>query len=212
MGTLSFVSIGADSTAFNLDTINGGSAPDDWAVYSTTTTPDQRRSGGGSLIGCTFYGGATFSSATDARTVSWTNGTPTASGSSSQCLFNSNFSAGQGITLTFPADTTVRTVWIVCGPYNTAPDTCQAVLSDGSAATISSTMTGAGGSFNPWLIKISYSANSPGQTLTVNLFTQAGAPQTVTLQAAAVAATGGGGGPTFPPPFRPNPMIPIMVQ
>lgn len=187
MGTLSFLSIGADATNYNLDTINGGSAPDDWALYTNSLTPAQRRNGGGSTIGCTFYGGNTFSNTNETRTPSWTNGTPTASGSSNACLFNSNFSANQGIVFTFPASTSVRTAWLLVGPYNTSTDTCQAILSDGSATTISSNMTGAGSTFNPWLVKISYSANSASQTLTVNLFTGATSPQTVTVQAVAVA-------------------------
>ncbi len=193
MGTLTLVSAVADATSYNLDAINGGAAPDDWALYTTTLTPAQQRNGGGSTIGAVFFGSNTFSSLTETRTPSWTNGTPTASGSSNANVFNSNFAAGSGFSITLPADTNVRTAWFLLGPYNTSPDTITASLSDSSATAISNTtaLTGATGSFNPFLVKISYSANSPGQTLTVNFFAGAASPQTVVLQAVAVAKTGG---------------------
>lgn len=196
MGTLTLVQAVADATTYNLETINGGSAPADWALFTNSiTAPAQRRSGGGSLIAGAFFGASTQSNTTEPRTVSWTNGTPTASGSSTACVFNSSFAAGNGFQITLPADTTPRRAWFLVGPYNTSPDTITATLSDSSATAINyTTLTGATGSFNPFLVIIDYAANAASQTLVVRFFAGASSPQTVTLQAVAVATTGGGGG------------------
>lgn len=194
MGTLTLVSAVADATSYNLDTINGGAAPDDWALYATSLTPTQRRNGGGSTISAAFYGTNTFSTNTETRTPTWTNGTPTASGSSNANVFNSTFATGDGFTITLPADTSVRTAWLLIGPYSTAPDTIHVTLSDGSATAITDTtsLTGATGGFNPFLVKISYSANSAGQSCVIDLYAGAASPQTVVLQAVAVAVTATG--------------------
>jgi hypothetical protein len=202
MGTLTLISAVADATSYNLDTINSGSAPDDWALYTNSLTPAQRRNGGGSTITATFFGTSTLSNTTETRTPSWTNGTPTTSGSSNADVFNSTFAAGDGFTITLPADTQVRTAWFLVGPFNTSPDTMVFTLSDGSATAITDTtsLTGATGSFNPFLVKVSYSANSASQTLACNFYAGTVTPQTVTLQAVAVAVTGGA--PSVGPGFR----------
>lgn len=192
MGTLTLTQAVADAANYNLDTINGGGAPDDWALYTNSWTPAQRRNGGGSTIGCAFFGASgAQSSATEPRTVSWSNGTPTGSGSSTACNFCSAFDSGNGFTITVPAGTSPRRLWVLCDPFNTSPDTITASLSDGSATAINDTtsMTGASGSFNPFLVIIDYAANSNGQTLTVNFFAGLVSAQTVTLQGVAVAVT-----------------------
>jgi hypothetical protein len=196
MGSLTLVSWAQSTTTVALDTVNSGSAPDDWAEYTTSLTPTNRRSGGGSTITAALYLGAgALSNVTDARSVSWTNGTPTASGTNATTVFNSNFAANNGITFTLPADTSTRTVWLYIGPYNTSQMSITASLSDSSATAINDTTTlkGTTSSLNPGVLILTYAANSASQTLTVNIFTQATAPQTVVLGAVAVAVTGGGG-------------------
>jgi hypothetical protein len=199
MGTLSIVSITASSAAVNLDTVNSGGAPDDWAEWGITAnlTPDNRRNGGGSTISVALSGGGSTSNNTgDARTVSWTNGTPTASSSNTDCIFNSSFTRSLGLSFSLPADTNVRTAWFYVGAYNnTCTYVINASLSDSSASSVSDTthFLGSTTAFNPYVIIFQYSANSPGQTLTVTLTNPAsGTPQTVTLQGVAVAKTGSG--------------------
>jgi hypothetical protein len=193
MGTLSLVSWTLSTAAVNLDTINAGGAPDDWAEYTTAYTPTNRKNGGGSTISATITAGGGPSSVTDSRTVSFTNGTPTASGSSALSVFNTTFAVNQGATYVLPADTNVRTAWLVIGPYTTSTCKIVATLSDGSATTITDTTTlvGPGSSFNPGVLILSYSANSAGQTLTITITNQAASPQTHTLQGIAVAKAGG---------------------
>jgi hypothetical protein len=191
MGSLTLVQALADATTpLNLDTINAGAAPDDWALWTTDfLTPAQRKSGGGSTISAAFVGAATQSSTTDARTISWTNGMPTASGSSALCVFNSSFASGNGHAITLPATTTPRRAWILVSPYNTPVHNLNISLTDGSATPIATTITGVGGTFNPFTIIIDYQADTT-TTLVVSFSEQATAPQTVCLQAAAWAASG----------------------
>lgn len=186
MGSLAFNGVNLDSSNYNLDS-GLGATPVDWAVFGGgSTTPTQRLNGGGSTISASLIGGAP-SNVTEARTISWSNGTPTGSGSSTDDLFNSTFSSGNGIALTFPADTTARRAYILCAAYTTVTAQVDASLSDASATPISQTWSGPDGAFNYTLITIDYTANSSSQTLTVNLTTTGAA--TVTLQAAAHALT-----------------------
>lgn len=209
MGSLVLTSCLPDSSTVNLEAVKGGLPPDDWALYTNDIpTPNQRRNGGGATIVSAFYGAVTESSTTDARTITWTNGTPTASGSSTDCVFNTSFASGNGFSITVPADTTPRRLMVFCGPYNTSPDTITASLSDGSAAALNDTtsLTGASGSFNPFVVIIDYSADSAGQTMTVNFFAGLSGPQTVVLQGAAVFTT------TAPPTITDQPDSVTVLQ
>jgi hypothetical protein len=194
MGTLTLVQAVADATTpVALNTINAGSAPDDWALWDGSITPAQRKSGGGSTISSALFGGGVENTTVDARTITWTGGTPTASGSSADCIFNTSFSPGTGFTLTMPADTTLRRLWVLCGPYNTGAEVITASLSDSSATAINyTTFTGSGATFNPFLVIIDFAANGSA-TLTVTFKTGAASSDTITLQAAAVAVSSGGG-------------------
>lgn len=80
----------------------------DWIKWESTSSV-VRKSGGASLIGnYSVVGGATYAQYTnDPRTLTWTGGTPTASGSSTNGVFTSNSSGtGQGFQIVLPADTT----------------------------------------------------------------------------------------------------------
>jgi hypothetical protein len=192
MGTLSITSVAARSGTTNLDTINGGSEPDDWVSWTASTSfgaLTDHKLGGGSTISATYYGAATQSNVTSGDgSVQWTDGTTTTSATQTGDVFNSTATTGNGFTVTLPADTNVRTGWILAGPYNSSTDTVVLTLSDGSAGPITNTtsFTATGGTFNPLLLTFSYSANSASQTLTVSIYTQTNGPL-ITLQAAAVA-------------------------
>jgi hypothetical protein len=202
MGTLSLVSFTLSTVTVNLDTINSGGPPDDWSQFDSSFTATNKRSGGGATLTATITGGGGPNTVGDGRTVSWSNGTPTASGSSTTAVYNSSFASGAGVIYTFPASTSVRTAWLVVGPYNTSTCRVQASLSDGSATAINdtTTMVGPGGTTNPGVLIFSYSANSAGQTLTITITNQAASPQTHLLEAIAVAVSGGGGGSVIYPP------------
>jgi hypothetical protein len=210
VGSLTLVSTTARVATVNMDTINSGAAPDDWGIWDTgALPPDQRRNGGGATLSVlTLVGtGPAASSTSEPVGVSWTNGTPTASGSTVTDLFNSSFGAGEGFTGTLPADTNLRTAWFLVGPYNTTNGTMVFSLSDGSAATITNTtaLVATSGAFNPYLVTVTYQANSPSQTLSYT-FTSQGA-STVTLQAIAVAKTGAAGPAAYGAIPQPGPGI-----
>jgi hypothetical protein len=191
MGSLTLASVTARTVSINMDAINAGAAPDDWGVWNTGgLPPDQRRLGGGSTLSAvSLVAGGGPSTVNESIGTSWTNGTPTASGSSLGDFFNTSFSAGFGFSGTLPADTNLRTAWFLVGPYNTTNGTMVFSLSDGSATTVTDTtsLVATSGAFNPYLVIITYQANG---TATLNYqFTSNGA-STVTLQGIAVAKTG----------------------
>jgi hypothetical protein len=194
VGTLSFTSITDSNANVNLDAVNAGGEPDDWAVWTSTSsppTPTDWKLGGGQTISVALYQGngswTTTTGGTNTRNVTWTNGTNSASGGGISSAFNSNSTLNYGITLTFPADTNVRTCWIYADCYNVGTATVSASLSDSSASAISDTTDFAGvvANYNPYVIILSYSANSANQTLSVNLFKQTS--ELIPLHGAAVA-------------------------
>jgi len=156
----------------------------DWALWNagsgsnaTSKAPAQRKSGGGSLIGnltCSVAQLEAFTAALFA--ISWTGGTPTASGSNTNGEFNNLNSSG---TSTNGANCSWTFTGIGTGTYTcrvylgafASNVTIAASLSDGSAGPASNTsMTngqndGADTSFG--YLDITVSAGSAGQTLTV---------------------------------------------
>jgi hypothetical protein len=97
------------------------------------------------------------------RTVTWTDGTPTLSGTDDAYIW-SNAALGTGFSFTVPADTTPRTLSIFYGASN-ATATVSAHLSDGSASDYSNSNMGPGA----WLETLTYQAASDGQVLTVTV-------------------------------------------
>jgi hypothetical protein len=181
----------------------------DWIQFATNLTPN-RKSGGGSTISAptTIGSGVAISGySPDARSITWTGGTPVASATSGDGIFvpaSGSANVGDGLQFTLPADPTQRTVVVAWGMYagdtgaNIAAAKLVATLSDGSAASVTHTPTGvAAGVSADYLTTITYSANSAGQTLNIALSlttVNAGAGNycNITLQAAkyVVAATG----------------------
>lgn len=151
--------------------------PTDWALWYNTAngTPDIRRNGGGSIIpAVTLTNGGTFLNHTSyPRTITWTGGTPTGSGSSTRGVFinTANAAIGKGMQIVLPADTTMRTVKLYMSYYNVSTVTVTATLSDGSAAQVVNTsLLTAIGQVNDegsGVITLNYNAASAGQTLTL---------------------------------------------
>lgn len=120
-----------------------------------------------------------------AYSLSWTDGTPTASASSAQYVSVSSF-VGNGFRITVPADTNVRTLRLYVGA-SYSQGKLQAQLSDSSAPTYTDTSVSAPSGMKNFVYTISYKASSANQWLTVS-YTMAsgynGSSSTVNLQAA----------------------------
>jgi hypothetical protein len=100
----------------------------------------------------------------DPRRMSWSGGTPNATGSNNG---NGSFinGVGKGYSFTAPADTTLRTLVVHVGGYNSG-GTLTAQLSDGSAVNYTDVTNTVSGQYDR-NYTINYSAASAGQTLTV---------------------------------------------
>ena len=130
----------------------------------------------------------------DPRTLSWSDGTPTGTGSNRQGVYT--WGGGNGFQVTAPADLTVRTLTVYVGGAGSSAQ-LTATLSDGSApAYVSPVLSGPGQYDGTY--QVTYNAASAGQTLTVQ-WKQGSAGGNITLQAAALA-----GSPAVPPPGVPT--------
>jgi PEP-CTERM motif-containing protein len=163
----------------------------DWIHWGLTTTNDVNRkaTGGSQISNVALIGtGTTKARLTDSPSVySWTGGTPTATATNSPTgVYINNFSgAGRGFQFTAPADTTARTLEVFLGEFD-ASGTFEASLSDGSAATYTNILAGGANQTVQGMYTLNYSANSPGQTLTVKWTetSDLGQFDNVTIQAA----------------------------
>lgn len=117
----------------------------------------------------------------DPRSLSWTDGTPTASDpNNTNGLFTG--AVGSSFTFTAPADTTQRTLIIHVGGWASSGK-LTAHLSDGSDADFTDTTAPTGNQFDRNYTLV-YSAGSPGKTLTITWTLVSGA--NVTLNGAAL--------------------------
>ena len=127
--------------------------------------------------------GGVHSYGNDPRALSWSDGTPTATGSNSNGLYISG--AKNGFSFTAPADTTTRVLTVHVGGWNSS-GTLTAHLSDGSAADFVDSTTAASGQYDR-NYTLTYNAASAGQTLTISWVMAAGAGN-VTLNGAALSS------------------------
>lgn len=134
----------------------------DWLKFAAAGV--MTKNGGGSTIGSTVAGFDTTGDP-NARTIGWTNGTPTASGSDNNAHFD-----GATDVFTLPASTTVRKAVLYLGTSDFSAGvqqfTITVTLSDGSAGPYVFTTTGANAA---WNITLTYAAASAGQTLTASI-------------------------------------------
>ncbi|MDR3426923.1 Ig-like domain-containing protein [Silvimonas sp.] len=125
--------------------------------------------------------------ANDVRGLSWTDGTPTATGNNKNGLFLNN--AGNGYSFTAPAGLTPRTLTVHVGGYNTS-GSLVAHLSDGSAPDFVDTTPQVAGQYDR-NYTLTYTAASEGQTLTV-YWEALGGSGNVALSGAALSAQSAG--------------------
>lgn len=182
-----------------------GLAADNWKEWEgespspgvETLVATNAKSGGTGTIGIAYYNSAFSYTTAVNRTMSWTDGAPTASGTSTNALSNEG-GFNQGFTLTFDADTTTREARIYFGGFD-ASTNVDCALSDSSATATSDTLTGTSNAQASGYLVITYSAASAAQTLSCNVYLSnnlggSGGGRYVWLQAASVKASGGGGG------------------
>ncbi len=135
----------------------------------------------------------------DTRTLTWTDGTNTTSGSDNTALYVDSNSGhgGNGFSFTVPADTTTRSLTVHAGGQDSGA-TLTATLSDHSAANFQDAVTAQSGRYDR-NYTITYRANSAGQTLTISWIdttttgnvTLAGASMSLAGLGNSIAANGG---------------------
>jgi VCBS repeat-containing protein len=128
-------------------------------------------------------GGAATRYTNDPRPLSWTGGTPTATGANNKNgVFVWNF--GAGFSFTAPASTTTRTLTVRVGGWNSG-GTLVARLSDGSAADFVNVTSAAAGQYDRNYVLSYKAAAGAGKTLTVSWTMSSGAGN-VTVNSAAL--------------------------
>jgi hypothetical protein len=152
----------------------------------------------------TLLGGLTTAGLTDRTNqngaYTWSDGTNTANQSSPIPMFmqayppgggpSSGPAIGTGFQLTFAASNSLeRTLTLTLG-YVNVNASLTASLSDGSATMYTSTVSTSNNGANFAIYTITYVANSPGQTLTVDYFTTAdnGNYDNIAVEAATLSA------------------------
>lgn len=167
MASLTASSLHQDSGTF---TLSGA----DWAVANSSWTLT-RRASGGSTISLTNIGTAvqhTAPAGSGNFTLNYSDG-PSGAGSATGIVYVTapSFATGNGIQITLPADTSVRTATIYWGESGTT-GRLTATLSDGSASAATHTVAAATDVQNFGFIStIQWQAGSASQTLTVKLTT-----------------------------------------
>ncbi|MCI0539945.1 MAG: Ig-like domain-containing protein [Verrucomicrobiales bacterium] len=185
-GTVTSVAFGyrADLTAL------GTSDWAHWGLGGLYPSFDHKATGGSQISDVTEVGVGQYLGHQDqvnyrARLVSWSDGTPTESVTDNAgFIFSGDEPAvnqGMGYSFTAPADTTLRTLYVLAGGFGTTP-TLQASLSDASAPDFVDARPFVGGNYQN-VYAITYRAASAGQTLTVT-YTRTAGGASVDLKAA----------------------------
>jgi uncharacterized repeat protein (TIGR01451 family) len=141
----------------------------DWAHWGLTgpTSFNHKASATQSISNFTPIGTGTVGwFADNSTTCSWTDGTPTQIASNTANGINVNGAVGNGLQITVPADTNLRTLKLYVGAWY-AQGRLEASLSDGSSPTyVDTSFNGnAGGTFGVYTIN--FKAGSPGQTMKI---------------------------------------------
>lgn len=160
------LSLTSSSSAVDLSALG----VDNWAEWEGGSyTPSNTKSGGAGTISATYYVTDQTNTATGLPvTISWTGGTPVASGSSTSGLLNEG-GWGQGYSVTFDADTSTREARIFFGGFDSETNiSCH--LSDASATVDDQTLAGVSNGFGSGYAVVTYSAASAGQTLTCDVW------------------------------------------
>ena len=179
-GALSGVGTSATTTA-NLTT----EGPADWVHWGDASLT--RKSGVSpqistySIVGA----GSVLSYTNDPRALSWTDGTPTASGTNNNGLYINSLQNGYSFTAPAGAGSQVLTIHV--GGWASG-GTMRAHLSDASATDYVDTTTTASGQYDR-NYTLTYNAASAGQTLTITWVMNSGTGN-VTLSGSALSQTG----------------------
>jgi hypothetical protein len=170
------VAFAAAPSSLNL-TSEGTSDWAHWGFASGVTTTwhsmDRKGSGGSKISDFTILGGADAAEQfTDSPTLgSWTDGTPntTATGTQTGVSVYRWWATNTGLRITVPADTTSRTLRLYCGTYNANGKVVASLSSASGVTPVTVTHVGQGYRSKDGVYTITYRANGPGQTLTVDV-------------------------------------------
>ena len=155
----------------------------DWKHFRSNV----RKSSGSNIISNpTVIGGTAINYTDDARAMSWTGGSPTASGTN-VTTGKYNTGANNGFSFTVPAGNGTNTLYVYVGGWNTGGK-LTAHLSNSAAADYVNTRAVNASDYD-LVYTITYNAAQAGQTLTVSwvINTDGGGGGTLNLQAAALA-------------------------
>jgi hypothetical protein len=158
--------IGSGATAassYNLTTLGAL----DWAHWNGTFI--DKASGGGLISDVTQIGAGTYGTYSDpSRNITWSDGTPIPSGINDNNYIWCNGASDSGWTFTVPADTTNRTLHVLCGGPSGSSVNITAQLSDFSAPAYTDTTIATGALFTKEYM-FTYKAGSASQTLTITV-------------------------------------------
>ena len=158
----------------------------DWAKWPNYI---HKASGGGQIPNFTQIGTAAPQIYTnDTRPISWSDGTPTATGTN-DISGNSITGIGNGFQFSVPADTATRTLYVYVGGWTSAGKLV-AHLSDGSAPDYVNTSFSSSNAQYRAVYTLTYRAASAGRQLVVQ-WTQTSGAGNVKLQAVALAGPPG---------------------
>lgn len=154
-----------------------------------TIVPNQRKSTGGSQISNvvgTARGNITDnvnqSSGGSALTLSWTDGTPTSSGSDTAYVWaTSGGNFPQNFAFTLPAGTGTHTAYVYVNQFQCSTATFTAALSDSSSAPYTDTSLSSVSALNFGRYKVVYNAASNSQTLNVTWACSAGSASSILM-------------------------------
>ncbi len=202
------VMLTTDPGTSNLTTVG----TDDWAVWGgasnetqgSTTPYDEKNVATHDIRGMTLLGGLTVSGLTNRTNqpgeYTWSDGTNTPDQSSALPLFMQAYpvnggatdgpAVGTGFQLTFAASSTESRTLILTLGYVNVTASLTAALSDGSASPYTDVESSSDNGANFSIYTITYVANSPGQTLTVDYTTTAdnGQYDNIAVESASLSA------------------------
>ena len=175
-------SVATPAASVNLTT----DGPSDWAHWGLTTTSsfDHKAAATSQISNMTLVGTLSSTRTTASPTLSWTDGTPTASNAGTKtCLSVSG--VGAGFQFSVPATTASQHLHLYIA-VTKATGKLQATMSDGSVATfVDTSVTSNSGTTNKEYT-LQFAGVSPGATLTVSWTMQSGTGS-VLLEAATLA-------------------------
>jgi hypothetical protein len=151
------------ASSYNLTTLGAL----DWVHWNGTYI--DKATGGGLISDVTQIGGGTYGTYFDpSRNITWSDGTPVTSGVNDDNYIWCNGTADGGWTFTVPADTTNKTLHVLCGGPSGSTVNITAQLSDFSAPAYSDTTTASNVVFTKEYT-FTYKAGSAGQNLAITV-------------------------------------------